>query len=408
MLLSFQLLHIALIAFGILMLSKIALGKNLPKDENQYVVFLIIALGLWIAMDIQRMIFYHISDLSEQQQFQKSLFINIFSAWNNAFLLATMPLYAASSKVDFLKSDNWIKYLLGANLIVTISYIFLWSLENEWGSQVIRIFNEVYSIATLTVIAYLFFRKLRSHPLFGNTVSMVWAMLLLTLFFLPISYRFIEGAIPLPAHYASIYSVHLVVAFTGLLLVFERIKAHQIQLLLNKSNALQDKVRYADEAIEALKQLEHKGLANHDGLKRHLKFFKENGHYVIELTMLDLDIVRLKIMKPQLNREYKDLLRFAVYKKAGLILKSYGGMLKGFGEVSKSILDIRKRLINPMLIEKGFNELNHNELIVQRIKGSGVYELECHPDQIFIEVEQLSKNHELAEILEPLAALQKV
>ncbi|GAA4274998.1 hypothetical protein GCM10022258_42940 [Aquimarina gracilis] len=169
-----------------------------------------------------------------------------------------------------------------------------------------------------------------------------------------------------------------------------------------------DAVRSTNEALQskilALDKRDRMPDVNESlGYSRYLEFYKKDKSLVIELTMLDKGIVKFPIYCSVVNREYKDLLRFAVYKKKGETIKAYSGTHPGFGDIYKSILDIRKRFINKHLDNAGYKTLKANELIVQRIKGSGLYELDCLEKNIEIDISSLLEVKELTEILRILS-----
>ncbi|MEL6256416.1 MAG: hypothetical protein AAFR87_30715, partial [Bacteroidota bacterium] len=134
----------------------------------------------------------------------------------------------------------------------------------------------------------------------------------------------------------------------------------------------------------------------------YLKFYKEEALLVVEITILSKGIVGAKVFS-KLNREYKDLLKFALYKKSGREVQAYSGIHKDFGgDIYKSVSDIRKRFLNPTLEEFGFPKLEQNELILQKLKGSGIYELNCLPENIIIDRDSLTQLRELEQLLTKL------
>ena len=76
--------------------------------------------------------------------------------------------------------------------------------------------------------------------------------------------------------------------------------------------------------------------------------------------------------------------------------------MAGYRDIYKSISDIRKKLINPSLNDLGYEELKTNELIVQKIKGTGIYELDCFPSNIEIDQKSLKKLVEIEQIIKPI------
>lgn len=178
--------------------------------------------------------------------------------------------------------------------------------------------------------------------------------------------------------------------------VYERrIKQYQQQLDILKAEATGLRLEGSDQTLTA-------GLAGsflEHG--RYLKFYKMENFYVVELTMLDKKIIKLPIYS-SLDRLYEGFLRYAIYKKIGKEIKSHQGMHKNFGDIYSLNKDL-KNFINANLKKHGKPEIQLNDLIVQRVKNSGVYELDCHASNIEIDSEGLSKTKGLSDILSLLS-----
>ncbi len=393
------------------------------KNENESWVALFVALAIlmWVAIDITRYIF---DEMNQNEHLgiknQRLLFINLFSSFNNAFFLAAAPSFRfgfekLKEKFKVLNnSSNWALTILIINIIIIIFYIINWSFDIDFGTSYLVYFDILYSVLSLGIFGYALVFNFIKLSVFGRGFNVLLTTIIVVLFVgqFSSSTSLIWGS-----HiyrYISLYSFHfvLIVSVIMLLLIwnFENIKEkyeYQLEALTKKISEKDSVLSAFETEIESMRAniacSDETRIPSTDE-KRYLKFFRENKTLVIELTMLDKSIIKAKMYFSSASREYKDLLRFALYQKLGITIRTRGGAYKGFGDIYKSILDIRKRLINPKLVDLGFEPLKANELIIQKIKGSGVYGLECTPKHIEIDVESLSTHRELATILSILDA----
>ncbi len=392
-------LHSVLIMFCCSLIFRVKIDKQGTGEfkGNQYLLYFLIAFLLWVVMDIQRIIFFSISNMSPNQHLQKSLFLNFFSAWNNAFLLGGLLFFQKYLPIPFSKRTNWAKVIFIATALLMIVYIFLWSIDNQNGVKYIRTINSGYSFITFILIGIVFsrtFQKLRSIGVM-NVIIWITIFVFLTAVHYLNEFNIFSGLSS--NRYLFLYALHLFICVSTMLMIFQFKNYEQIKNLSFKNQLLESKLTQLS-SNKSESEVMHLGNAS----KRHLRFFQQADEFVLELTMLDKGIVKYTIRQQQLSREYKDLLRMAVYKKNGQTVQAYSGMHRGFGEISKAVFDIRKRFINPVLKKSNLPTLENNELIVQRIKGSGIYELDCHLDHIQIDLEGFNQHEELSKIISSL------
>ncbi len=402
-------LQIAHFVLGIfcfaLLLSFSARARN-HRKEPLSILFMAFSIVMWLAVELARYLFDFVIDMPENiKGHQKWLFVNIFSSFNNALVLAALPIFKETLNGSKLRSlfrwKDWMVKILAFNIIVVLVYITAWMFKNELGSTLVAIIDYIYSAIVISLFLYgaihSFIRQ-RSFPRTAITTITLFSIAIIVVEFI---YKPIFG-MPQEYRFVSLYISHLFLMIMMLLTVVS-VYYFDIQQKLKLANTKAQRVnkilelQLKNDEKHKDEQITNNPLVLAQG--RYLSFFKKEKNLVVELTLLDKGILKLPIYCSSVNREYKDFLRFAVHMKAGKTIKAHGGAHSGFGDIYKAILDIRNRLLNKHLKELGHTPLKANELIVQRIKGSGSYELDCRAEHIEIDVESLSQVKELRSIL---------
>ena len=338
--------------------------------------------------------------------------VKVFSAVSNALLIAALPFFKfgfekLKSRYPFFKNGNsWALLVLLFNFLLIIFYLVYWDEQNESSKAVIAIFDTLYSMLAFGLLAYAI-----TYTFFKRSYGWLWvvlcALIAILVVFTQLSY------LPFHSLPATPFSTLLLIIAHSSLLILLLLVAHlwsfDIREAYYQKIVEGQKVELTSlgaelEGIKAYNLVQDgpgKELVVSSGQMNYLKFYKSENALVVELTMLGRGIIGIPIYA-SLRREYKDLLRFAVYKKAGIEIRSVSGMHRDFGEIYKANLDIRKVLLNPTLKKLNLPALTKNDLIIQKIKGSGIYTLDCVPKHILIDTESLSSFKELRLILEPI------
>ena len=410
-----QMVHLCTCSLGFVVLIFLWFYHKNNKNYNWTALFMALAILMWMAIDITRLIFDQPSpSMDTKTQTQQLLFINLFSAFNNAFLMATLFTFPHGFKKlkdkfpRLTSTPNWALAVLVLNVVIIIFYVLNWSLDINIEQPFLIYFDGLYSFISLIVFSYILILNYVKSMFLGKIFNSIMALFILSFLVLNFIVPFLELNTTF-YRYTFLYSFHIILITSTIILLIsiylkETQEEYQHKLLKLKKELEHEKMTvnaYETELTTGRKEPSSllKTKDEHHSEKRYLKFYMQNSMYVLELTMLERDVTAVKMQFLSLTREYKDLLQFAIYRKSQSPVRSRGGSHKAFGDIYKAIHDIRKRLLNPKLEEIGYAPLQSNELIKQKIKGSGVYELECLSQHISIDVETLSKNRELASLL---------
>ncbi|MEM6380546.1 MAG: hypothetical protein AAF705_20340, partial [Bacteroidota bacterium] len=370
--------HLIVCAFGCGLLITFWLRSYAARGSTWPVLFFSLALLMWMAIDLIRLSF----PLSENGDEPittnlKWLFINIFSAFNNAFFIAAFPFFTRAfgsfeqKYAWFHHVTRWSLIILLANSLLVLFYIILWSVHAASATTLIAIFDAVYSLVTIGLFFYgaivELTRKQRAVFFSAYLLASFTVGVLVTYL---VSLLLGDGYLGLRT--ISLYAYHVIVVITVILLVTRHAYEKEYGQLEDKLAASVKQVRVLEAKLYPLSTALPEKTNNFElSQRRHLKFYAAGEGLVLELTLLDKGIVKARLVTSTLTREYKDLLWLAAYRKTDTVVKAAGGAHKVFGDIYKSILDIRKRWINPNLSQSGLPTLATNELIVQQVKGSG-------------------------------------
>lgn len=150
-----RLIHLFVCLFGGVFLILVwyrarALSESLKQDLG--LVFIACALFLWVAMDL-----YRFTGLMKPGYV--SLVIKTFSAYNNAFFLASLPFFSHSFpklKQKLPLFSNKIKWALFV-LLMNIGFVFFYSMfwgEKQESSTIVNYFDFIYSMITYLCLGY--------------------------------------------------------------------------------------------------------------------------------------------------------------------------------------------------------------------------------------------------------------
>lgn len=162
------------------------IADNLKQDLG--LIFIACALFLWVAMDLYRF-------LGFMKPGYVSLVIKTFSAYNNAFFLASLPFFSysfESIKIKFPLFNNKVKWALFV-LLSNIGFVFFYSMfwgEKQETSLVVNYFDFVYSTVTYVFLGYAivqsFYKRLHyRHSFFYIALLLTFLLLISQIGFAP-------------------------------------------------------------------------------------------------------------------------------------------------------------------------------------------------------------------------------
>ncbi len=117
------------------------------SDNNWGLLYISIALMLWAAMDIYRL-------LGLMKPGEVSVILKIFSVYNNAFLLASLPFFEevfinVKKRFTFYANQNtWALVVFVANVFIATFYSLTWGEQSNY-SHLVKNFDAIYSFLTM-------------------------------------------------------------------------------------------------------------------------------------------------------------------------------------------------------------------------------------------------------------------
>ncbi|MEM6806391.1 MAG: hypothetical protein AAF696_33640, partial [Bacteroidota bacterium] len=337
-----------------------------------------VALMSWAAIDLFKILR---ETLFTEHIFQSKL----LSLLNNACLLASLAYFehgfnSWKIRLPFFRNPNqWMLSLFLFNIFLITAYLLVWELENQASIYLLHIFDIAYSAFCLALfsygLCYTFYKRKFGIPFVIFASALMVFVLSGQLAYFP---GLVSADSSLPIYIILISHLGLVC----ILLVFAQNQVWGLKettylnLIAEKDMALlaeiaKEQGQHTQKARTTAVPTQH----NHLESGCYIKFYRQENLLVLELTLVSKGIIGAKVFS-KLKREYRDLLKFAFFKKQDIEVKAYGGIHKDFGgDIYKSVSDIRKKFLNPALIDMGYKELETNELIIQKAKGSGIYEL---------------------------------
>lgn len=398
-------LSVTLIGFVFIILTWLRY-KDKGENQNWGIALLALSLLSWAIIEL-----FKIAGNALPFQFNFQTIITL-SLLGNTFIIAALPFFKhgfEGIKKNTILFNNKLLWAFGALLfsvfIVSLLSVF-WSEENQTVQTISDYFDITYSFITIVCLAYVV-----TISLYKRNYGRGFVILSLIIFGVVI---FTQIGFWPDSILSNTYNLLFTISISRLALIFLlaifaqswAMEQSNIQTINNEKKK-DEKILALSSELGSLKQsLNNKSvpplLPSSNSQGTYLKFYKNEKALVVELTIIDKGIIKATIYS-SLNREFKDLLKFAVHKKRGKEIKALSGMHRDFGgDIYKSISDIRKRFINPALKDLGYQELKTNELIIQKIRGTGIYELDCHPNSIELDTASLSEIAELETILQPI------
>ncbi len=275
-----RLIHLFTCLFGGIFLVLIwyrakKIADNLKQDLG--LIFIACALFLWVAMDLYRF-------LGFMKPGYVSLVIKTFSAYNNAFFLASLPFFSysfESIKVKFPLFNNKMKWALFV-LLTNIGFVFFYSIfwgEKQETSLVVNYFDFVYSTITYVFLGYAivqsFYKRAHyRHSFFYISLLLTFLLLITQIGFAP----FIKMAN---------YDLLSVIAFISqCLLIFIFIFLGQAWIIDYNNETNQQKNKGLEEKLNEIEILNTSYKSELDKIKLDFNTLTEKTHS-LEFNLLE-------------------------------------------------------------------------------------------------------------------------
>jgi DNA-binding CsgD family transcriptional regulator len=168
---ALRLVHLLLCAAATFLLTSIWL--RIVRENESYkneigLLLLAGAFAMWVFMDA-----YRFTGLMEPGA--SSLVIKTFSAYNNAFFLASLPFFTSRLTnwpliaKAFQPKLKWVLIVLISNIGLVMLYALAWKDENESGALV-NMIDLLYSVLTYLLLAWSILETLYSAPTFRRNL----------------------------------------------------------------------------------------------------------------------------------------------------------------------------------------------------------------------------------------------
>lgn len=184
---SLRLIHlfvclIAAIFLIFIWMRTVQVESTSKKDVG--LLLLAAAFLMWSFMDM-----YRFTGLMKPGE--SSLIIKTFSAYNNAFFIASLPFFEGSFKLNIFKSKTrWALVVLASNIVLVMIYSLTWKNESDSGA-VVNYIDLFYSILTYVLLGYAicsrtYINKVLRKSTFFIGVILSVALILIQLSFSPL------------------------------------------------------------------------------------------------------------------------------------------------------------------------------------------------------------------------------
>lgn len=186
---SLRLIHLCVCTFAAIFLIIIWLRTANTEPESKKDIGLLLLAGaflMWAFMDVYRFTGF-------MKPGESSLVIKTFSAYNNAFFIASLPFFEGSFKFLhhrlklFLAKTKWALVILTSNIIVVMLYSMAWKKEGESG-ELVNYIDLVYSIVTYLLLGIAIISRTHSHKALRKSVFYVAVLLSVCLILVQLSF----------------------------------------------------------------------------------------------------------------------------------------------------------------------------------------------------------------------------
>lgn len=169
-------------AFFLLILWNDGRKKVESAGNDLGAVFVAFALLLWSAMDLYRLMGLMVPG-------EVSVVLKTFSAYNNAFFIASFPYFRyvynnqKRKHLLFANGKNWALIVFLINIFIVMFYTISWG-ENDRYANLVKNFDVVYSVTTFTGLGYAIFQTFRRQKNQRKAMS-IMAIIITLLLILP-------------------------------------------------------------------------------------------------------------------------------------------------------------------------------------------------------------------------------
>ncbi len=186
---ALRLIHLFVCAVAALFLIFIwrrAANVDSTSKKNIGLLLLAGAFLMWVFMDAYRFTGF-------MKPGESSLIIKTFSAYNNAFFIASLPFFEGSfsffhNKVKIFKArTKWALVVLASNIVLVMVYSMAWKNEQDSG-EVVNYIDLVYSILTYALLGYAITSRCYASKPLRKSIFVVGLFLSLALLLIQFSF----------------------------------------------------------------------------------------------------------------------------------------------------------------------------------------------------------------------------
>lgn len=141
---------------------------------------------MWVFMDA-----YRFTGLMKPGE--SSLIIKTFSAYNNAFFIASLPFFGGSFKLVhekiklFQAKTRWALVVLALNIGLVMVYSLIWKNENDSGA-VVNYIDLIYSISTYLLLGYAIISRTYNTSILRKSIFPIGILLSVFLVIIQLSF----------------------------------------------------------------------------------------------------------------------------------------------------------------------------------------------------------------------------
>ncbi len=169
-------------AFFLLILWNDGRKKIESAGNDLGAIFVAFALLLWSAMDLYRLLGLMVPG-------EVSVVLKTFSAYNNAFFIASFPYFRYVYNDQkrkyplFANGKNWALIVFLVNILIVLFYTISWG-ENDRHANLVKNFDVVYSVSSFAGLGYAIFQTFRRQKTQRKAMS-IMAIVITLLLILP-------------------------------------------------------------------------------------------------------------------------------------------------------------------------------------------------------------------------------
>lgn len=282
---SLRLIHLFVCAVGALFL--ILLWKRTVSidQSNKSDIGLLLLAGaflMWVFMDV-----YRFTGLMKPGE--SSLIIKTFSAYNNAFFIASLPFFEGSfkwlhSKFKLFQSKvRWALAILASNIGLVMVYSLLWKDEKDSGA-IVNYIDLIYSILTYLLLGFAIISRLYANESLRITTLPIGILLSFTLVVVQIFFSPLFSITYYDLLSVSLMICHVILAILLISMGYE-------WLLYVKTSIVSEQNR----TKEQIKIFEEKNRQLQDELDA-LRLQTNNERTLSALTDREMDVLRIIVL----------------------------------------------------------------------------------------------------------------